>query len=163
MSCVRHGREIKHLRPTAVCPSSLSCGRLHTPSRAPLAKTTATPVPSQREHQSQRAVKPNRPSSRLVSSLLRSSGAGALRTPSPSQGGVEEDVGGRGLDGGGGHVGHLVVVKLVPALLGVVPAVGRVVAAVQPPVMVLLCGETEGELGKDPQSGKPRMFFCCCY
>ena len=62
--------------------------------------------------------------------------AGSLASRS-SQGGVEEDVGGRRLDGGTGHVRHLVVVELEPALLGVVPAVGCVVAAVKPSVVVL--------------------------
>lgn len=48
----------------------------------------------------------------------------------PSQGGVKQDIGCRGLDGGGGDVRHLMVVELVPALFGGVLTVGCVMAAI---------------------------------
>lgn len=54
-----------------------------------------------------------------------------------SQAGVKQDVGCRRLDGGGGDLGHLVVVKLVPALLEAVLTIGRVVTAVQSAIVVL--------------------------
>lgn len=55
-----------------------------------------------------------------------------------SQAGVKQDVGCRRLDGGGVDLRHLVVVKLVPALFEGVLTIGRVVAAVQSAVVVLV-------------------------
>lgn len=68
-----------------------------------------------------------------------------LSSPLPtaaSQAGVEQDVGCRGLDGGGVDLRHLVVVELVPALLEAVLTVGSVMAAVQPSIVVLVADET---------------------
>lgn len=48
----------------------------------------------------------------------------------PSQGGVKQDVGCRGLDGGGGDFRHLVVIELVPALFQGILTVGCVMAAI---------------------------------
>lgn len=56
----------------------------------------------------------------------------------PSQGGIKQDVGSRGLDGGGGDFRHLVIIKFVPALFGAILAVGCIVATVQPPIVVLV-------------------------
>lgn len=56
----------------------------------------------------------------------------------PSQGGVKQDVGRRGLDGGGVDLRHLVVVELEPALFGGILTVGCVMATVQTPVVVLV-------------------------
>lgn len=160
------GGEQRLLHPTAVCPFSLSSGRLHAPSRAPLsgrAPLAKTSVAPHQELQSQHAVKNNPPLSPRFTPR-----AGALLTARSSQGGVEEDVGGRGLDGGGGHVRHLVVVELEPALLGVVLAVGCVVSAVQPTVMVLCGGRGNRPVrarthSKEKVMVDKRMCFCCCY
>lgn len=74
----------------------------------------------------------------------RSCSVTAPRVPFPllvtSQGRVEEDVGSRGLDRRCGDVGHLVVVEFEPTLLGWVPAVRRVMAAIQAPIVVLCVG-----------------------
>lgn len=63
-----------------------------------------------------------------------------------SQGGVKQDVGCRGLDGGGGDIRHLVVIKLEPALFEDILTVGCVMATIQTSVVVLAVKEKQTHL-----------------
>lgn len=58
-----------------------------------------------------------------------------------SQGGVKQDVGRRGLDGGGGDIRHLVIIKLEPALFEDILTVGCVMATIQTSIVVLAIKE----------------------